>query len=144
MFICCIGLIFGIVIQRIDTILPSLVGGLIFFIFFAIKWFSFIDVTDRNLRIKLGFLAYCEIEFSNIKDISTVKHKAINGIGVRVCGGGETAIVTNTGDVVRLQLKEKGFLKLFGVFKISFTSLRLSPEKQSEFIAMIKTYLTTL
>lgn len=83
--------------------------GLIFCIFFAIKRFSFIDITDRSLRIKLGFLAYCEIGFSNIKDISTVTHKAINGIGVRACGGGETAIVTNTGDVVQLHLKEKVF-----------------------------------
>lgn len=143
LFLCCIGLIFGIVIQRIDAILPALVGGLIFCIFFTIKRFSFIDITDRSLRIKLGFLAYCEIGFLNIKDISTVTHKAINGIGVRACGGGETAIVTNTGDVVQLHLKEKGFLKSFGVLKISFTSLRLSPEKQSEFIAMLKTHLTT-
>ena len=55
-----------------------------------------------------------------------------------LCGRGETAIVTNTGDVIRLELNEKGFLKLFGIFKISFISLRLSPDRQTEFIETLQ------
>ncbi|TES94395.1 MAG: hypothetical protein E3J87_00415 [Candidatus Cloacimonadota bacterium] len=138
LFLCGIGLILGIVTRNIDAILPSLVGGLILFLFFSMKRFSFIDITDNSLRIKLGCLATSEIRFSNIKDVSTATHKAIYGIGVRACGRGETAIVTNTGDVVRLQFREKGSLKLFGIFKISFISLRLSPESQTEFIEILQ------
>lgn len=102
------------------------------------KRFSFIKFSPRSLRIKLGCITNCEIAFSNIKDVTTVTYKSIYGIGVRVCGSGEVAIVTTTGEVVRLELKEKGFLKLFGVFKMSFDSLRLSPEREREFIEMLK------
>ena len=137
-FLCGIGLILGIVTWNIDAILPSLVGGLILFLLFSMKRFSFIDITPRGVKIKLGCLATSEIRFSNIKDVSTINHKAICGIGVRACGRGETAIVTKTGDVVRLQLRGKGSLKLFGIFKISFTSLRLSPESQTEFIEILQ------
>lgn len=141
--ICSISLIYGIITHSIDTIFPAFVGGLIFLLFFSIRRFSFIALTENSLKIKLGCIANCEIDFLNIQNLSIIRHKAIYGLGVRTCGRGEVAIVTRSGDVVRLQLREKAFLRLFGIFKISFSSLRLSPEKQSEFIETLRTILTT-
>jgi hypothetical protein len=133
--------LFGVVTRSLDTSLPALAGILIFSIFFAIKRFSFIKVTDRSVIVRLGPLAYGEIDISNVIDISVVNHEIQSGIGVRVCGKGETAIVTKTGDVVRLQLKEKGTIRMCGLVKISFSALRISPVRQNEFIDLVKSYM---
>ncbi len=143
LLLCFAGMVWGVIIHDREVILPCIVGILIFSVFFSIRRFSFIVLGDRSLKIKLGFIAECELPISSIESVSIVEHKAISGIGVRACGGGETAIVTRTGEVVRIQLRNKGSLKLFKVFKITYNLLRLSPEKQGEFIESLKTYIGT-
>ncbi len=138
MFLCGAGTITGILLKNIHAILPSLVGALICFSFYAMKRFSHIFVTDRSIRIRLGIFAYGEIAFSNIANVGTAVHKAIHGIGVKACEKGEMGVVTTAGEVVRLGLKQKDTLRLFGFMRVSFCALRLSPEKQDEFIAMVK------
>ena len=142
-FIFGVGFLYGIYTKDIDAIVPSLAGVLIFFLFFVIKRFSFILVTDRTIKIQFGAFAFCDIALSNIKDISTVEHKAHDGIGVKNCGRGEIAMVTRAGKVVKLHLGEKDYCRMFGFTKIWFNALRLSPEKQDEFIVMIKELMGT-
>jgi len=137
-FIFVIGFLFGIYTKDIDAIVPSLAGVLIFFLFFVIKRFSFILVSDRTIKIQFGAFAFCDIALSNIKDISTIEHKAFDGIGVKIRGRGEIAMVTRAGKITELHLAEMNYCRMFGFARISFNVLRLSPEKQDEFIVMIK------
>jgi len=138
-FLCFVGLFSGILIHSLDAIFPSIVGGLILSIFYSIKKYSYILLSETNIKIRLGFLAVCEIEYKNIKHVSIVRHSLLCGIGVRVCGRGEVAIVTTTGNIVSIELKERSFLLLFKFIRISFLILRISPQRQSEFIEILKT-----
>lgn len=138
LFLCVSGVILGLIFRIIDAILPALVGVLIFYMFFSIKRYSFLVIGDRFIEVKLGCLVRGRILLLNVEKISIIEHKPIRGIGVRNCGGGEIAIVTITGDVVQLKMKERGYLKMFGLFPISYKKLRLSPQKRNEFIEMVK------
>jgi len=142
MLLCVITAIYGLAVIDKDVILPSIVGVLIFAIFFSIKRFSFILFTPNGIKIHFGFLAECQLSFSNIKEVTTVQHKTIYGIGVKMCGKGEVAIVTRAGNVVRLLMRDKDFIVMFKFVKITFISLRISPEKQDEFIEILKNRLS--
>lgn len=137
MFLFALGGVVGALLVNIHAILPSLVGVFICSLFYSMKRFSFILVTDRAIRVRMGVLAYGEIPFSSIASAGTVIHQGINGIGVKACGKGEVGMVTTTGEVARLELREQGTIRMFGLLKVRFTALRLSPEKQDEFLAMI-------
>ena len=140
--LCVFAISYGIVIHSLGTILPAVIGGLIFYFFFSIKRFSFIDVSDNCLRIKFGCIVDFEVPFSDIKAISYIEQSPISGIGVRICGREEVAVVSTTGPVVILQLRKKSYLRLFGLLKITFTSLRISPERKSEFLELLRTRIS--
>jgi hypothetical protein len=137
MYLCAVGAIGGAILKNIHAVIPSIAGAFIFFLFYSMKRFSYIFVSDRSIRVRMGVFAFGQIPFSNIGSVETVTHKPIHGIGVKTCGKGEMAMVTTAGEVARLELKQRGTLKMFGLFRVSFSGLRLSPEKQDEFIAMV-------
>jgi hypothetical protein len=143
MYLCAMGAFAGAIFRNIHAVLSSLVGALICFLFFCMKRCSYILVTDRTIKVRMGVFAYGEMAFSNIAGVETVTHKAIHGIGVKACGKGEMAMVTTAGEVARLVLREKETLRMFGFIKMSFTALRLSPESKDEFITMVKERIGT-
>jgi hypothetical protein len=143
MYLCAMGAIAGAVFRNIHAVFPSLVGAFICFLFFCMKRYSYILVTDRTIKVRMGVFASSEMAFSNIAAVETVTHKAIHGIGVKACGRGEVGMVTTAGEVARLLLRENGTLRIFGFIKMPFTALRLSPERKDEFIAMVEQRIGT-
>jgi hypothetical protein len=137
MYLCVIGAIASAIFRNIHAFLPSVAGALIFFLFYGLKRFSYLLITDRDIKIRLGIIAHGKVLFADIARVTRVTQKAIHGIGVRACGKGELAVVTAVGEVVRLELKKKSRLRMFGFIGMSFSNLRISPEKQDEFIAMV-------
>lgn len=137
MYLCAAGALAGIFLRNIHAVLPSVVGAIIFFLFYSMKRFSYIFLTERVIRVRMGIFAFGEIPYSDIVKVDKVIHKAIHGIGVKACGKGEVGMVTIAGEVARLELSKKNRLRVFGFVNMPFTALRLSPEHQDSFIAMV-------
>lgn len=137
MYLCGAGALVGIFLRNIHAVLPSVVGAFIFFLFYSMKRFSYIMLTDRVVKVRMGIFAFGEIPYSDIVKVEKVTHKAIHGIGVKACGKGEVGMVTTAGEVTRLELSKKNSLRVFGCISMPFTALRLSPEHQESFIAMV-------
>ncbi|HID32151.1 MAG TPA: hypothetical protein EYP24_02100 [bacterium (Candidatus Stahlbacteria)] len=139
-FISVVFLLYGLYSGSYET-LPPIVIGIFIFLFFDSMAQGRIEIQTRDLIVNCGLLTVFTIPLEMIVKVEKVRHLFFYGIGVRACGLKEIAVVSTTGDVVRLELRSSRGLNLFHFIPLMFEKLRLSPEDPDRFIELLKSHV---
>jgi hypothetical protein len=103
---------------------------------------SFVDVSDRGLRVKMGLLFDQTIPLSDIARVKTTQWNLLGGLGVRTNMKDMVAVVTRTGQVADIQLWKPIRLPVIPkVYHVKALRLIVSPEKLDSFLTDLKARL---